>query len=227
MNGRASAVAAVGDGSDSRTVAPPARPVFVDSTGKRSRTWRRAGTITALCCTCYATTVVAALVGGDSSAPFFQLPRAMGLEREVGERPAESRDEDGAASATEAALGTPGPVTSDQARLSAAERPTVQRPPAASSGPAGIPAVDVRPAAPTSGPKTPDPAPGGNTQTGGGGEVSPSEPSAPAPETGSGSGTDTPAGGGDDTQGPEAEAPSGGPLGDLLGGVLGGLLGGA
>ncbi|MER5893903.1 hypothetical protein ABT105_12910, partial [Streptomyces sp. NPDC001876] len=174
VDGRAPTAAAVGDDADSRTVVPPTRAVFVDSTGKRSRTWRRAGAVTALCCTCYATTVVAALIGGDSSAPFFQLPRALGLEREAGERPAESRD----ASPTESALGTPGPVTPDQERLSAAARPTVQRPIEASFDPADIPTVD---AAPTPGPRTSD----GAAQTGGGGGELPGEPSvpAPAPET--------------------------------------------
>lgn len=60
---------------------PSGRPVFVDVTGRRGRTWRRAGTVTALCCACYATTVGIALVGGDSSAPFLHMPRAMGLAR--------------------------------------------------------------------------------------------------------------------------------------------------
>ncbi|ROQ68867.1 hypothetical protein EDD93_3349 [Streptomyces sp. 840.1] len=69
-------------------VARGSGPVFVDATGRRSRTWRRAGVITALVCSCYATTVVATLIGGDSSAPFLELPRAMGMTREEASPPA-------------------------------------------------------------------------------------------------------------------------------------------
>lgn len=50
------------------------RPVFVDASGRRSRTFRRFGWAVAVVCACYATTVAASLVGGSSSAPFLLIP---------------------------------------------------------------------------------------------------------------------------------------------------------
>ncbi|MFI6704125.1 hypothetical protein ACIBJC_35205 [Streptomyces sp. NPDC050509] len=52
----------------------PEGPVFVDESGRRSKKLRRAGWVIAIACACYAVTVVAALVGGDSSAPWLQIP---------------------------------------------------------------------------------------------------------------------------------------------------------
>ncbi|MFJ2560814.1 MULTISPECIES: hypothetical protein [unclassified Streptomyces] len=52
----------------------PEGPVFVDESGRRSKKLRRAGWVIAIACACYAVTVVAALLGGDSSAPWLQIP---------------------------------------------------------------------------------------------------------------------------------------------------------
>ncbi|MEV7088755.1 hypothetical protein AB0O07_23195 [Streptomyces sp. NPDC093085] len=52
----------------------PEGPVFVDESGRRSKKLRRAGWVVAAACACYAVTVVAALVGGDSSAPWLPIP---------------------------------------------------------------------------------------------------------------------------------------------------------
>ncbi len=49
-------------------------PVFVDASGRRSKTFRRAGWIVAIACACYALTLVIALIGGSSSAPWLQIP---------------------------------------------------------------------------------------------------------------------------------------------------------
>ncbi|MEW1722682.1 hypothetical protein [Streptomyces sp. NPDC093109] len=51
-------------------------PVFVDESGRRSKKLRRAGWVVAIACACYAMTVVAALVGGDSNAPWLPIPGA-------------------------------------------------------------------------------------------------------------------------------------------------------
>ncbi|MFD6277102.1 hypothetical protein ACFWFI_16210 [Streptomyces sp. NPDC060209] len=232
VNGVLPVVPAAGDGSDSDSVAPPPRPVFVDATGKRSRTWRRTGVITALCCACYATTVAAALVGGDSGAPYLQLPRAMGLEREAGEQSTRSQDGDRAAAAAGSKPETPrpvasGPVAFDASARSAPARVSAARPLEASSDPVGIPEVVARTVVPTSGPRSSAPASGTSGGSAQSGEGSTDEPSSPAPEDGNGSGGGGATAGGDDTQGGEAEgtAPPEGPLGDLLGGLLGGLLG--
>ncbi len=48
-------------------------PVFVDESGRRSKTFRRLGWILAAVCACYAVTLVVALLGGNSSAPWLPL----------------------------------------------------------------------------------------------------------------------------------------------------------
>ncbi|MEV7401128.1 hypothetical protein AB0N93_12125 [Streptomyces sp. NPDC091267] len=53
------------DGSDG--------PVFVDESGRRSKTLRRLGWVLAAICVCYAVTLVVAVLGGNSSAPFLPL----------------------------------------------------------------------------------------------------------------------------------------------------------
>ncbi|MEU9014166.1 hypothetical protein AB0D12_31235 [Streptomyces sp. NPDC048479] len=45
-------------------------PVFVDESGRRSKKFRRLGWVLAIACACYAVTLVAALVGGNSTAPW-------------------------------------------------------------------------------------------------------------------------------------------------------------
>lgn len=45
-------------------------PVFVDESGRRSKKFRRIGWVLAAACACYAVTLVAALLGGNSSAPW-------------------------------------------------------------------------------------------------------------------------------------------------------------
>lgn len=66
--------------------------MFVDASGRRSRTFRRFGWAVAVVCACYATTVAASLVGGSSSAPFLLIP---GVPEGVAE--AAEVKEDGAA----------------------------------------------------------------------------------------------------------------------------------
>ncbi|WP_217507332.1 hypothetical protein [Streptomyces lunaelactis] len=56
-------------------------PVFVDESGRRSKKLRRLGWVLAIVCACYAVALVAALLGGSSSAPW--LP---GIGRPGGER---------------------------------------------------------------------------------------------------------------------------------------------
>ncbi|MER5464806.1 hypothetical protein ABT010_29805 [Streptomyces sp. NPDC002668] len=44
--------------------------MFVDESGRRSKKFRRLGWVFAFACACYAVTLVAALVGGNSTAPW-------------------------------------------------------------------------------------------------------------------------------------------------------------
>ncbi|MEW2179959.1 hypothetical protein AB0890_26980 [Streptomyces sp. NPDC005406] len=48
-------------------------PVFVDESGRRSKTLRRLGWVLTAICVGYAVTLVVALLGGNSSAPFLPL----------------------------------------------------------------------------------------------------------------------------------------------------------
>ncbi|MET7342142.1 hypothetical protein [Streptomyces sp. col6] len=60
------------DGSDG--------PVFVDESGRRGKTLRRLGWVLAAVFVCYAVTLVVAVMGGNSSAPFLPLT---GQEQQV------------------------------------------------------------------------------------------------------------------------------------------------
>ncbi|MFF3177503.1 hypothetical protein ACFVQ0_33360 [Streptomyces sp. NPDC057900] len=48
-------------------------PVFVDESGRRSKTFRRFGWVIAAVCVCFAATLVGTVLGGNSSAPFLPL----------------------------------------------------------------------------------------------------------------------------------------------------------
>ncbi|MFI6641651.1 hypothetical protein [Streptomyces sp. NPDC050504] len=54
------------DGSD--------RPVFVDATGRRGKSFRRLGWVLAAGCACFAVTLVVSVLGGSSAAPSLPVP---------------------------------------------------------------------------------------------------------------------------------------------------------
>ncbi|MFJ6851274.1 hypothetical protein ACIQM3_12150 [Streptomyces sp. NPDC091271] len=54
---------------------PSDGPVFVDESGRRSKTYRRVGWVLAAICAVYAVTLVVAVLGGNSSAPWLPLSR--------------------------------------------------------------------------------------------------------------------------------------------------------
>ncbi|MDR6979904.1 hypothetical protein J2X68_006641 [Streptomyces sp. 3330] len=49
-------------------------PVFVDESGRRSRTFRRIGIVVAIACGAYAVVIVAALLSGNAGAPWLPVP---------------------------------------------------------------------------------------------------------------------------------------------------------
>ncbi|WP_416982879.1 hypothetical protein [Streptomyces sp. T028] len=49
-------------------------PVFVDESGRRSRTFRRIGILVALACGAYAVVIVATLLSGNAGAPWLPVP---------------------------------------------------------------------------------------------------------------------------------------------------------
>ncbi|WP_326697775.1 hypothetical protein OG909_10785 [Streptomyces sp. NBC_01754] len=58
---------------DAAPAEPPEGPVFVDESGRRSKTYRRLGWFLATVCAVYAVTLVVAVLGGNSSAPFLPI----------------------------------------------------------------------------------------------------------------------------------------------------------
>ncbi|WP_406450671.1 hypothetical protein OG782_13615 [Streptomyces sp. NBC_00876] len=56
-------------------------PVFVDESGRRGKTLRRLGWVLAAICVGYAVTLIVALLGGNSSAPFLPLSEQEGHKK--------------------------------------------------------------------------------------------------------------------------------------------------
>lgn len=193
--------------------------MFVDASGRRGRTFRRFGWAVTVVCACYATTVAASLVGGDSGAPFLRIPgvtegvaEAAGAEAEsVAEQPRrEPAVPDGTPPADRgrAAGVVPPPATADPVRP---VRPAGERNAPDGREKEGGAVVDTAPARPVPGATTP-PAAG---SAGGGTGTPPADPQDGTGTEGegeTGAGTDPPAG--------EPEG-NGNPVDGLLGGLLG------
>ncbi|MFC8590939.1 hypothetical protein [Streptomyces atroolivaceus] len=116
-------------------------PVFVDESGRRSKTYRRVGWVLATICAVYAVTLVVAVLGGNSSAPWLPLsgPEDRRSE-EVEVRPAPSDDvvseSPGATpSASAPASGAAAVSPSDDATASRQAEPGVSASASASSEP--------------------------------------------------------------------------------------------
>jgi hypothetical protein len=62
---------------------PSEGPVFVDESGRRSKTYRRLGWVLAAICAVYAVTLVVAVLGGNSTAPW--LPLSGQEEKQAGD----------------------------------------------------------------------------------------------------------------------------------------------
>ncbi|MFJ8587606.1 hypothetical protein ACIRD2_23570 [Streptomyces sp. NPDC093595] len=163
---------------------PSDGPVFVDESGRRSKKLRRLGWVLAAACAVYAVTLVVAVIGGNSSAPWLLIPGPAGEEK------ADTTQVVPATSASPGAGDTPGDTPGAPAPTDSTGA-VIPRP----SGPAspdGIPAGPADPrssAAPETGPSadTGRPAdPGTDEQptpvrpTSGG----PSQPPVPTPEPG-------------------------------------------
>ncbi|MFE4452316.1 hypothetical protein [Streptomyces sp. NPDC056796] len=72
---------------------PSDGPVFVDESGRRSKTYRRVGWVLATVCAVYAVTLVVAVLGGNSTAPWLPLSgQDKKHAEEVEVRPAPSDD---------------------------------------------------------------------------------------------------------------------------------------
>ncbi|MFF3322005.1 hypothetical protein [Streptomyces sp. NPDC002889] len=143
-------------------------PVFVDESGRRSKKFRRLGWVLATACACYAITLVAALAGGNSTAPW--LP---GLGQ-AGEKQTDQVEIQPAPTDRASTVATPG-STPDAPTPSDSTGAVLPQPSGSTDGssPPAVPAPGGSgspPAKPSGGPAAPRPA------------VTPSVPStAPGP----------------------------------------------
>ncbi|MER5278312.1 hypothetical protein ABT025_21520 [Streptomyces sp. NPDC002809] len=158
-------------------------PVFVDESGRRSKTLRRLGWVLAAICVGYAVTLVVALLGGNSSAPV--LPLSGQEEQQKAEEvrtpatlgetpgalvspgatqdilPSATRETEGSATGTGGAVGAGNAsATGTGSAASVRVEPSAQLTGAASSTGAGEPAGETSASAPAAGSGTPstDPA---------------------------------------------------------------------
>ncbi|MFJ6614185.1 hypothetical protein ACIQPT_28325 [Streptomyces sp. NPDC091289] len=176
------------DGSDG--------PVFVDESGRRGKTFRRLGWVLATVCAAYAVTLVFAVLGGNSSAPWLPLsdPKEEAQAEQVEEvpvpgeaagDPSDDTPEPGpsaSGSAAADASGTPGGATPSATSVlvpaGSAGSPsasTSAAPPSTTGGGAGGGGGATKPAPTTSTAKPPvDPTPSP--------EPEPSDPTTPPAE---------------------------------------------
>ncbi|MFI9060024.1 hypothetical protein OH828_24510 [Streptomyces anulatus] len=88
-------------------------PVFVDESGRRSKTYRRLGWVLASVCVAYAVTLVLAVLGGNSSAPW--LPLSGTEEKAKAEQAEEAPAPDDTAGGPSGGTPEPGPSASGSA----------------------------------------------------------------------------------------------------------------
>ncbi|MGX1882822.1 hypothetical protein [Streptomyces sp. NPDC055287] len=182
-------------------------PVFVDESGRRSKKLRRIGWVLAFACACYAVTLIVALAGGNSAAPWLQIP-GLADDKKKPDTVRISPAPDDSLSPGATPPGTPGATPSVSAGATVAPSadgtpgtvPLAPEPGASTSESTRPPKEDSPPQAtggsgagtqpdPGSGGSGTDPAPGtdaGGTDAGTGTEPDPE----PDPGTDAGTGTD-------------------------------------
>lgn len=160
-------------------------PVFVDESGRRSKAYRRLGWVLATVCAGYAVTLVLAVLGGNSSAPWLPLsgPKEEAKAEQVEELPEPSADVDDGDLSDDAP--EPGPSTSGIPAAAASGVPEGATPSATSvivpAGVAGRPSASAsadpsRPAGRGGAAKATKPAPTTSTAK------PPVDPPPPSPE---------------------------------------------
>lgn len=148
-------------------------PVFVDESGRRSKKFRRVGWLLAAACACYAITLVAALLGGNSTAPL--LP---GLGQDGEERTDTVQIQPGPSGSATAGA-TPGSVPGAPTPTDSTGALLPQPSDGASTGTPGRPPAGPVPG--VSGSTAPKPT-GGGTRPGGTSVSTPPGGSDPGPE---------------------------------------------
>ncbi|MFJ9808134.1 hypothetical protein ACIRTB_07880 [Streptomyces sp. NPDC101158] len=140
----------------------PNGPVFVDESGRRSRRYRRLGTLIGIACAVYAVVIVVTLLTGNSSAPWVPVPEQEKVlpAGEDGASPAAT--DTASASPSPSLSSAPTPSTTADGTRSA----TPTRTPASSRTPGPNTAAPSRSAtAPTPDRTTPGPRPGSTGTT--------------------------------------------------------------
>ncbi|WP_330175576.1 hypothetical protein OG875_19960 [Streptomyces sp. NBC_01498] len=170
-------------------------PVFVDESGRRSKKLRRLGWVLAIASACYAVALVAALIGGSSSAPWLQIP-GVSDKRDADKVEIQQPPSDRPTVETTPGAGDLGPSPSDSASGSPSSTgPSADGSPSPdpSESASGKPDPDPKP-----GGADPDPDPGGDPDPGtvdpgpGPGPGETEEPGTTDPGTDPGSGEPTP-----------------------------------
>ncbi|MEU4051562.1 hypothetical protein AB0F09_20480 [Streptomyces olivaceus] len=181
-------------------------PVFVDSSGRRSRLYRRLGILVGIACAVYAVVIVSTLLSGNSDAPWLPVP---GQEEgkpagQVDTTPLPSEPAQPSATGTATA-----PADDPSASTGVTTAPGSDTPAAGTSGATGgatgQPGTSAGPESPAAGGTDPDP--GGSAGTG---RTDPDPGQSSSEQPGS-TGPSAPAGGGDASTDPTATtgAPTG------------------
>ncbi|MBZ9641238.1 hypothetical protein K8369_17960, partial [Streptomyces sp. PSKA30] len=121
-------------------------PVFVDESGRRSRTFRRIGMAVGLACAIYAVVIVATLLSGSSNAPWLPVPDQNGKPAgKVDSPPLPAQSAQPSASGVETPSSTPtaGPDTTPVPGVATTTTPGpgAESRPAAVALPRGLPPV--------------------------------------------------------------------------------------
>ncbi len=181
-------------------------PVFVDSSGRRSRLYRRLGILVGIACAVYAVVIVSTLLSGNSDAPWLPVP---GQEEgkpagQVDTTPLPSESAQPSATGTATA-----PADDPSASTGVTTAPGSDTPAAGTSGATGgatgQPGTSTGPESPAAGGTDPDP--GGSAGTG---RTDPDPGQSSSEQPGS-TGPSAPTGDGDASTDPTA--PSGNPTG--------------
>nr|WP_202540104.1 hypothetical protein [Streptomyces sp. SID4937] len=138
-------------------------PVFVDESGRRSKTYRRLGWVVASLCAAYAVTLVFAVLGGNSTAPWLPLsgPKEEAKAEEAEVRPGPSESADPAADEPAPAPGATGPAGTPEPDASGSAAPSATSVTVPAGTGAGTPSASasVQPPGSTGGGGATKPAP--------------------------------------------------------------------
>ncbi|MFE2584671.1 hypothetical protein [Streptomyces sp. NPDC059378] len=164
---------------------PSDAPVFVDESGRRSRTFRRIGIAVGIACAAYAAVIVVTLLSGNSSAPWLPVP----VPGQDDDKPAGQVDTSPAPSATSRPTHAgPGVPVLPGGTSPGGATATAGTPKPSASGSSGSPSASADPKPSASASARPSPSSSSKSPVA---ESSPPVVSSPSP-SGPGDGSPTP-----------------------------------